>query len=50
MNSIVPHGRVLKWQPIAKIYTYVGRDIYIAAYVSAYILAQCRNFNQGLLL
>lgn len=37
MNSAVPKYRVLKWQSIAKIYTYMGRDVYVAAYVSAYV-------------
>lgn len=50
MSSIVPNGGVLNCQPIAKIYTYMGRDIYVAAYVSAYVLALCQNFNQCLLL
>lgn len=50
MSSVVRNDRVVKWQPIAKIYTCMGRDIYIAAYVSAYVLAQCQHFNQCLLL
>lgn len=50
MNTIVPNSRVLKWQPKAKIYTYMGQDIYIVSYVSAYILAQSQNSNQCLLL
>ena len=28
MSSIVPNGRVLKWQPIAKIYTYGQRYLH----------------------
>lgn len=37
MSSTGPKGGVLKWQPTAKIPTCMDRDVYIAAYVSAYM-------------
>lgn len=37
MNSTGPKGRVLKWQPTAKIHTCMDRDVYIAACMSAYM-------------
>jgi len=50
MSSIVPNGRVLKWQHTAKICIYMGKDVYTAVYLSTYVLAQCQSFNQCLLL
>lgn len=42
MHSIITNGRLLSRQHMAKIYTCIGRDIDIAAYMPAYVLEQLK--------